>query len=339
MGLEKFLKSATGGFASGIVDTGFGLVRDALGRSHANSMLKKQQEFTEKMARNKHSYEVESMLKAGLNPAMSHGTAQLATAPSTPSTPSSGQGSVKQARQLYQEEMDVLDAQKREKEAVITNELAQAREHNALATLYETDAPTRNRDNMARIILNEFSANLTSEERNVIIAKHNLINEFKNAGGVNTYINNMTSQAGWYDSDSAYKDKITSLASYEAESRRISANSMAKQAEVQDFLKDSLKEVYKSQARNYEQVTEKEKKLVSYYGALMAKADTEKALLKIKEEAYKKLGGSDYAAAVMLMDDIMRNGERGAKIANYITSAFSNVVNSGANVIDAVVPF
>lgn len=339
MSLESFLKSATGGFATGIVDTGFGLVRDALGRSHANSMLEKQQEFTEKMARNKYSYEVESMLKAGINPAMSHGTAQLATAPSTPSTPSSGQGSVKQSRQLYQEEMSLLDAQKREYEAGINNQNAQARKENALALLYETDAETRKRANMADILLKEFSANLTAEQRNVVIAKHDLLNEFKKSEGVQTFLNNQTSQAGWYDSDASLKRKLESLASFEAVSRRISANAMATQAEVQAYLKSSLNEVYKSQKRNYDQVTEKERKLVAYYGALMAKADTETKLLKIKEEALQKLGGSNYAAAVMLMDDIMRNGERGAKIANYVTSAFANVVNAGSNAVDAVVPF
>lgn len=330
MGLESFLKSATGGFTTGLVDSGFGLVRDALGRSHANSMLKKQQEFTEKMARNKHTYEVESMLKAGLNPAMAHGTAQLATAPSTPSTPSSGQGSVKQARQLYQEEMDVLDAQKREKDAVITNELAQAREHNALASLYETDATTRNRDNLARIILNENNAGLSAENKNVVIEKFNLLREFFESGGVSTYIDNMSSQAGYYDAESAYKRKLESLAEFEAESNRIGANSMAKQAEVADFLSKAQSKMLQKQETWYENASNKERELCNYYAAQYALTQQSVRCKAIEAEALERLGPG-YQCFKIIVNDLLDAGAKGVGIATSIKNTYKPATRSTSN--------
>lgn len=330
MGLESFLKSATGGFATGMVDTGFGLVRDALGRSHANSMLKKQQEFSEKMARNKYSYEVESMLNAGLNPAMSHGTAQLATAPSTPSTPSSGQGSMKQARQLYQEEMEVLDAQKREKDAVINNENAQARKENALATLYETDAQTRNRANMADIYLKEFGADLSAEMRSVVIEKANLLAEFRNAGGVQTYIDNQTSQAGWYDADAAYRSELKSVVKFEAESHRISANASATQAQVVDFLKESQRKFNEEGAEWYRNASQKERGLAQYYAAEVALTREATRVKAVEAEAIENLGPG-YQCFKIFVNDLLEAGERGVGIAATWKNAYKPATRSSVS--------
>lgn len=293
--------------------------------SHQKDMLKMQQDFAVNMAKNKHSYEVESLLKAGLNPALAHGTTELVGSPSAPSAPSAPSQKL-DSRGLSDIEMSSLQADARSK-------LAIARQQEADAVIKEIDAVTRQEDNLATIAVKKSTAGLNDEMKAVTTQKLELLKQFDELGGVQSYLDNQGSQTSLQRSTAALRDVEKNYVGYNAFSRRLeaqgaymtgeankkNADTNAYDAETRRFLARSQHGVNNAILREKRAVTQREWQMANYYGACMALTKTQQELAEVEKEARKALGPV-YAASMVVMKDVMALGEQGVGIAMNLKS-------------------
>lgn len=307
--------SSFGGALDNVTNFAIDQMRINKQNNHQKDMLKMEQEFQEKMVKNKYQNEVQSMLEAGINPATINGTSAVPSAVSAPGVSSPSKSDISSQHALMAEQLNNVQKDTEQKEANIDLTRATAEKERELARKERINA-----DNWVSWQSNYYGsfaeqAKYYNSLSQVNQQKFDMLLQFYQLGGVKKYLRRMETQIG-LDQAMTYKaNEEGAVVRYKAYSERINANAHMSSAQAQHKLAENqatYNEIYRGLAK---EMGNNQAKQAMYWGARAAGAKSEAELLKIREQV-EKLKGVDWIATTEMAGTYISLGKQGADMVS-----------------------